>query len=147
MKKKFSTAWNSSRNVAKQRKYRFNAPLHIKQKFLSAHLSKDLKKKYGTRSVVLRTGDRVKVVRGQYRGRENKVDRVDLKKSKVYVTGVERMKKDGSKSLIPIPPSNLIITDLDLDDKKRKAKLERSPGDKKVEKKEPEAEVPQREKL
>ena len=124
MKKQFSTKWNSSKNVAKQRKYKANAPLHIKQSFVSAHLSKDLRKKYGRRSLILRAGDKVKVMRGQYKGSENKVERVDLKNTRVYVTGVERAKKDGSKSLIPVNPSNLLLTDLNLEDKRRKLKLE-----------------------
>ncbi len=124
MKKAFSTRWNSSKSVAKQRKFRIKAPLHIKQRFLSVHLSKDLRKKYGVRAVRVRTGDKVKVLRGQYKGRENKVERVSLKDSKVFVSGIERSKKDGSKSHIPINPSNIMITDLNLDDKKRKAKLE-----------------------
>jgi large subunit ribosomal protein L24 len=125
MKNKFSTSWKSSKRPAKQRKYRHNAPLHIIQKFLSSHLSKDLRKKYGKRSMVVVKGDKVKVMRGQFSGRENKVERVDHKAIEVYVSGVERTKKDGSKSVYPIHPSNIMITELNLDDKKRKEKLEK----------------------
>ena len=125
MKKAFSTKWKSSKRPAKQRKYRGKAPLHIKYKFLSAHLSKDLRKKYGKRRLPVIKGDKVKVVRGQFKKRENKVERVDLKKTKVYITGVERTKKDGSKSMQPINPSNIIITELNLDDKKRKQAIEK----------------------
>jgi large subunit ribosomal protein L24 len=60
MKKKWSKTWKSSKQPRKQRKYRHNAPLHIKHKFLSASLSKDLKKKYNIRNISLRKGDRVK---------------------------------------------------------------------------------------
>ncbi|MBU2561296.1 MAG: 50S ribosomal protein L24 [Nanoarchaeota archaeon] len=126
MKKTFSTSWKSSKRPSKQRKYRHNAPLHLKQKFLSAHLSKELRKKYGRRSLPVVKGDKVKVARGQFKGRENKVERTDHKKLRVYITGIERAKKEGSKSMQPINPSNLIITELNLDDKKRKASLEKS---------------------
>ncbi|MBN1544601.1 50S ribosomal protein L24 [Candidatus Woesearchaeota archaeon] len=126
MKNTFSTSWKSSKRPAKQRKYRHNAPLHIKQKLLSAHLSKDLRKRYGRRSLPVVKGDKVKVARGQFKGRENKVERTDHKKLRVYITGIERAKKEGSKSMQPINPSNLIITELNLDDKKRKASLEKS---------------------
>lgn len=125
MKNKFSTSWKSSKRPAKQRKYRHNAPLHITQKFLSAHLSKELRTKYGRRNIVVVKGDKVKVVRGQFSGRENKVERTDHKAIKVYISGIDRTKKDGSKSTYPIHPSNLIITELNLDDKKRKGKLEK----------------------
>jgi large subunit ribosomal protein L24 len=125
MKKEFSKDWKASKRPAKQRKYRFNAPLHIKSKFLSAHLSKELRKKYARRSMTIVKGDKVKVMRGQYRGRENKVDHVDHNKLQVFITGIDTTRKDGSKSLIPLQPSNLMLTELNLDDKRRKASLER----------------------
>ena len=123
--KKFSIEWKSSKKVSKQRKYRSNAPLHIKQKFTSAHLSKDLRQKHKKRNADVRKGDKVKVMRGQFRKHEGKVDRVDLKKSLVFVTGVESSKKDGTKRMIGINPSNLMITELNMDDKLRQKSLER----------------------
>jgi large subunit ribosomal protein L24 len=125
MKQKFSKTWNKSKQPRKQRKYRYNAPLNIKSKFLGSHLSKELRGKYKKRSIVIRKGDAVKVLRGQFKKKTGKVDRVDIKKSKVHITGIEVTKKDGTKALYPIHPSNLIITDLNLDDKKRKKSLER----------------------
>jgi len=124
MKRLFSNKWNASRRVSKQRKFRFNAALHTKQKFTSCHLSKTLREKHKRRSVNLRVGDKVKILRGQYKGRENKVEKVDLKKERIYVTGIDHFKKDGAKFMIPLKVSNLMITELNLDDKKRKQKLE-----------------------
>ena len=123
--KEFSNAWKSSSNPGKQRKYRFNAPLHKKRKFLSARLSKDLTKKYNTRNLPLRKGDRVKVARGNYRGTLGKIDRINLKRERIFVEGTDRTKRDGTKSLYPIHPSNVIIHELVLDDKMRKQMLER----------------------
>ena len=125
MKKKFSITWKKSKKPRKQRKYRYNAPLHIKQKFVHAHLSKELRKKYGRRNIGLRKGDKVKVMRGQFKKHSGKVDIVDLKKSKVYVTGIEIGKKDGTKTTYPIDPSNLMITELNIDDKMREKILKR----------------------
>ena len=125
MKKKFSTKWKSSKQVRKQRKYRHNAPLHVKQKFVHVHLSKDLKKKYGKRRLGLKKGDKVKIVRGQFRKHIGSVERIDLKKTGVYVSGIEVTKKDGSKTTYPIDPSNLVLTELSLDDKVRQKILER----------------------
>ncbi len=123
--KQFSTSWKESTQVRKQRKYRFNAPKHIKSKFLSAHLSKELRQKYGIRSIRARKGDSVKIVRGQFRGKTGKIDRVDLNKESLFITGIEEIKKDGSKRMLPIRASKAIITELSFDDKKRKKKLER----------------------
>ncbi len=125
MKKKFSKNWIKSKQPRKQRKYRYNAPLNIKSKFMGCHLSKELRGKYKKRSITIRKGDSIKVLRGQFKGKTGKIDRVDIKKSKVYITGIEVVKKDGTKALYPIHPSNLIITDLNLEDKKRAKSLER----------------------
>lgn len=126
MKQAFSKSWKSSKKPSKQRKYRYNAPLHIKQKFMSVHLSKELREKYARRNFPIRKGDKVKVLRGQFKGRENKVEQVMLSKLKVYITGIDRSKKEGSKVKYPFEPSNLMITELNLEDKKRKEALERN---------------------
>ena len=126
MKTAFSKSWNRSVQPRKQRKFRFNAPLHIRQKFVRAHLSKELMKKYGRRSCSLKTGDKIKVLRGSFKGKVGKVERIDLKKSKIYITGIESVKKEGTKYLIPLEPTNLMVTELNLDDKKRKDILARS---------------------
>lgn len=123
MKTKFSKTWNSSTQPRKQRKYKYNAPLHVKQKFLSTNLSKELRDKYGLRNITVRKGDKVKILRGTHKGKEGKVEEVNIKKSKVYITKIERTKKDGSKTRVPITISNMQITELNLDDKKRKQKL------------------------
>ncbi len=125
MKAKWKSCWKSSKQVRKQRKYRYNAPLHVKQKFMRSHLSRELRKKYGVRSVRVRAGDKVKVLRGQFKKKSGKVERVDLKYGKLYVTGVEMLKKDGSKTLYPVDPSNVMIEELDLNDKMRRQKLEK----------------------
>jgi len=123
MKKKFSAAWKKSKQPRKQRKYRYNAPLHIKKHFLNANLSKELRKKYSIRSFSLRSGDKVKILRGQFKGKEGKIESVNTKKTKIYVSKVDVDKKDGSKTKVPIKPSNVQIMELNLDDKMRLEKL------------------------
>ena len=125
MKQKFSHSWIASKKPRKQRKYRYNAPLNIRHNLLSAHLSKELRKKHNTRSIPLRKGDSVKISRGQFKSKTGKIERVLLKRYKVYVTGAEHIKLDGSKSYYPIDPSNLIITELSTEDKKRSEILRR----------------------
>ena len=94
MKKKFSTHWNASRQPRKQRKYLANAPLHIKHKFMSSNLSKELRKKYGKRSFPLRKDDKVRIMRGEYKKKTGKILTVDLKKLKVLIDGIYKSKKD-----------------------------------------------------
>lgn len=126
MKKEWSSAWKGSKLPRKQRKYRANAPLHVRRSFISVHLSKELRAKYSRRAVPVRSGDKVKVMAGSHHGHVGKVDRVDLRRTKVYVTGIDVAKKDGSKATPPIHPSNLMITELSLGDKRREAMLSRA---------------------
>ena len=119
MVKKWSNNWKSSTKPAKQRKYVKNAPLHIKSRMLVSTLAKDLRQKYGKRSARVIKGDKVKVMTGQFKKKEGKVDHVNVKMLEVFVSGIEKIRMDGTKSLYPINPSNLMITTLNLDDKKR----------------------------
>lgn len=125
MKSKFSTAWQGSSQPRKQRKFNYNAPLHIRHKFLSAHLSKDLRQKYGKRNLPLRKGDEVLVMRGFFKKKKAKVSSVDLKNSLVAIEGLQRTKKDGSKINVYFHPSNLQIVTLELADKERISSLNR----------------------
>ncbi len=110
---------------SKQRKRLFQAPYHIRGKILSAHLSSELRSTYNTRSLPVRTGDTVRVLRGDYKGVEGKVMRVDRKKYRIFIEGITREKADGTTILVPIHPSNVEIIRLNLDDKFRKKILER----------------------
>ena len=125
MKKEFVKSWIRSKQPRKQRKYRFNAPKHILHKFLGAKLSKELRQKYTKKTIPLRNGDTVKIVRGQFKGRTGKIDGINMKESKVFVTGVEMIKKEGTKIRQSIHASNMIITGLNLDDKRRVEKLQK----------------------
>ncbi|MBI3032420.1 50S ribosomal protein L24 [Candidatus Woesearchaeota archaeon] len=119
MEKAFSTAWVASTQPRKQRKYRYNAPLHIKRKFLNANLAEELRKKYHVRSLQVRKGDTVKIMRGTHKGKKGKVERVSVKQTKVYVENIHMTRKDGSKSYYPLQPSKLQITELNTDDRRR----------------------------
>jgi len=125
MKQQFSTAWTGSSQTRKQRKFIYNAPLHTRHKFLSAHLSKDLRQKYGKRNLPLRKGDEVLVMRGFFRKKKVKVASVDVKTSLVTLEGLQKTKKDGPKVNVYFHPSNLQITSLELADKTRISSAER----------------------
>lgn len=86
---------------------------------MSANLIKPLREKYKVRSSPIRVGDRVKILRGQFKGQEAKVDRVNVKRAKIYLEKIRVTKKDGSEAAYPVHPSNLQITSLVTDDKFR----------------------------
>ncbi len=92
---------------------------------LAAHLSKDLKEKYNRRSISIRKGDQVKVMRGAFVGIGGEVLKVNLEKYKIYVDGITQKKADGTDVSRPIDPSNVLITELFIEDKERRNMLER----------------------
>ena len=126
MKQEFSTNWVSSVQPRKQRKYRHNAPLHKRQSFVRANLSPELRKRFGKRNMQLRKGDEVKVMRGQFKGKSGVIETISLSKSKIFVEEFKVKKTDGSEIPKGMEPSNLMITKLKLDDKKRQAVLDRA---------------------
>ena len=108
----------------KQRKARYQAPSHVRTKYLNAPLSDDLKEQYKIRTLRVIKGDTVKVTRGDFAGDEGIVDGVDTNKSKLIVHGVSSTKADGTEVPRLIDASNVELTKLNLDDKRRVAKLE-----------------------
>jgi len=65
------------------------------------------------------------IMRGDRKGSEGKVTQIDRKKYRLFVEGATREKVDGTTTFIPIHPSKVMITRLNLDDKWRKKILER----------------------
>ena len=91
-------------------------PLHVKRKKMSTHLSPELRKKYNKRSIGIRKGDKVKIMRGEFKGKTAKVEKVSVVKQKVYLEGIKRRKIDGKEVPIPFHASNLMIIELDTSD-------------------------------
>lgn len=109
----------------KQRKRLFQAPDHIRYKHFAAHLSPELRATHEVRAIPVRSGDTVRIMRGDYKGFEGKITGVDRKEYRIYVEGLRREKVDGTMISAPIHPSKVMITDLNLEDKWREQILER----------------------
>jgi large subunit ribosomal protein L24 len=120
----------SSTKARKQRKARANAPLHKRKRMVSAHLDSALMKEYNVRSVAVRKGDTVRVIRGdkEFKASEAKVASVDLKSLKLIIENVTVPKADGTQKQKPVDPSNVLLTRLDLSDPWRKEKLDSLKG-------------------
>ena len=109
----------------KSRKRRFNAPNHIRRKFMSAPLSPSLKVEHGVRTMPVRRDDTVTIMKGDRRLTDGRVIRVDVSKSRLYVEGVTRQRMDGSTAQISIRPENVMITRMNLDDEWRRNIIQR----------------------
>jgi len=119
MRKSWSREWKSSKQPRKQRKFRANAPLHVRQRLVAAHFSKALRTEWKRRSAPLRKGDEVKIVRGDFAGKSGKISKLDLKALKIFIEGVKRKKVSGQEVDVAIEPSNVIAMRLNMDDKER----------------------------
>ena len=90
----------------KSRKAHFSAPSSIRRKIMSSHLNKELRTKYDVRSVPVRKGDTVKIMRGTLKGREGKIQSVYRKKWCLHIEKIVREKTNGKPTcshLIPVP--------------------------------------------
>lgn len=130
MTENWSKHWKNSKKPRKQRKYQANAPHHQQKQFLNAGLSDNLTDKVGTNTLPVRTGDHVKVLRGDFSGKQGEVSDVNRETHKLYVEGISRETVSGSKTQIAVDPSNVMLTQLNLDDDQRIAKYDLSEADK-----------------
>jgi len=113
------------KNPKKQRKRLFNAPAHIRHKLMAAPLSSELTASRGVKTLPVRKGDTVRIQRGDNKGFEGKVSRVDLSNYRIYLEGLTREKVDGTNIFISVHPSKVQIRNLNLDDKCRKEIIDR----------------------
>jgi large subunit ribosomal protein L24 len=110
----------------KQRLARAHAPHHQARKQIASHLSEELLLKYNRRSATVITGDEVKVLRGDHKGKSGRILEVVVTDRKVVVEGVTNKKADGTEVPLPVDPSNLVIVKLNLEDGRREDRLKRS---------------------
>jgi large subunit ribosomal protein L24 len=109
----------SSKSPRKNRRRVRNAPMHERKKMLKARLDEFLQEEYGLRSLVIKKGDLVRIMRGQFRDTESKVTLVSYKKGIVYLDNTTITKADGKEAVVPIHPSNLMLVKLEMDEERK----------------------------
>ncbi|MGI0015941.1 MAG: 50S ribosomal protein L24 [Nitrososphaera sp.] len=101
-----------------------DVPKHRRDGMLSAPLADSLRELYKKRTVRVVRGDSVKVMRGEYKGVEGKVENVDTERGTLNIEGVQREKIRGGQVKVPIHASKVMITNLKLEDKYRSNKIQ-----------------------
>ena len=112
---------------SKQRRLAALATEKDLQRQMRGNLSEKLREKYGIRSVSVRKGDTVKILRGDFAGIEGKVIETDRRSQRVTVEGVTREKVSGEQTRVPVHVSKITVTSLDMGDRWRSEKLEKKP--------------------
>ncbi len=109
----------------KQRKRQIEAPLHQRKKMLRGHLAPKYLEAGKKRSLTIRKGDQVRIMRGEHKGEEGKVENVNLKNLTITIEGVTQAKADESQSARMIHASNIMIIRPDMSDRRRLMKFGR----------------------
>jgi large subunit ribosomal protein L24 len=109
----------SPKSPKKQRRKIRDSPLHAKKALLKCRLDEFLQEEYGLRSLVVKKGDLVRIMRGQFRDTEGTVIRVDYRKARVFLDSASITKADGKEVNPPVHPSNLLLVKLEIDDERK----------------------------
>jgi len=110
----------SPKSPRKQRRQVQQSSMHTRRNLLNCRLDEFLQEEYGLRSLLVKKGDLVKIMRGQFRETEGKVIRVDHKNIRVHLDSATVTKSDGKEVNTPIHPSNIMLVKLELDDERKK---------------------------
>ena len=110
---------DGTNNPGKQRLALYESDWQARHIRMSAHVAKALRPTTKVRSLPLRLGDSVKVMRGDYKGKAAEIAEVDYTHNRVFLKGITRKKVDGKEAFISFRPSNLLITQLEGKDKRR----------------------------
>ncbi|MEM4250334.1 MAG: 50S ribosomal protein L24 [Candidatus Bathyarchaeia archaeon] len=102
-------------------------PAKRKDTLMRSNLSRRLRERYGVRSVTVRKGDTVKILRGDFAGIEGKIIETDRKNRRVTVEGVTREKVSGEQVRVPVHVSKVTVTSLDMSDRWRTERLGKRP--------------------
>ncbi|HET7644107.1 MAG TPA: 50S ribosomal protein L24 [Nitrososphaeraceae archaeon] len=96
-----------------------NIPKHQIDKSIRSPLTETLRNEYHKRNARVIKGDTVKVLRGEYKNVEGKVEKVKTRNSSLLIEGIQREASKGGKVKVQIHSSNVMITSLNLQDKER----------------------------
>ena len=109
-----------SSKANKQRKLHFNADSAKRRILMTTRLEKVLAEQYKVKSLPIRQGDIVKVVKGTHKGQTSTVSAVCRR---TFCVALESIKRENSKKKtrpVLISPANVVITELKLTQTRRK---------------------------
>ena len=113
-----------SSKPGKQRKAQYNASMHTKRKRVSARLQLDKpdERFAGVRSVTVRAGDTVRVIRGDFshggkrHGGKRKAEPltgpvigIDANNGRILIEGAKQSKSDNREEAVPVHASNVVV--------------------------------------
>ncbi|MCI4358012.1 MAG: 50S ribosomal protein L24 [Thermoplasmata archaeon] len=119
----------TSRQPRRQRLARFEADLFERRRRMAVPLSRELRRRYGRRSLPVRKGDTVRILSGSFKGREERVAKVDRQWYSVTLDNVTTKTGDQKLKPLPIQLTHLVLTRLNLSDAWRRRVLKVPEGE------------------
>ena len=101
----------SSKTRTNRRKY-YKAESEKKRKMMSSGIEKIFRDNHNIKTMPLRKGDEVKIVRGNQKGKNGKIIQCSRKYGYIYINSVTYKKANGEEIYKPIHPSNVLIQKL-----------------------------------
>jgi ribosomal protein uL24 len=113
----------SPHSPRRQRKALYTADSFERRLRMTVPLSRELRGRFRTRSIPIRKGDVVRVLSGSFVGREERVARVDRRAYTLVLDNITLKTGEEKLKALPIRPSHLVITRLNLSDPWRRRML------------------------
>ncbi len=118
-----------SRQPRRQRLAKFEADHAERRRRMALPLSRELRRRYGRRSLPVRKGDTVRILSGSYEGREERVAKVDRRGYTVTLDHVTGKTMEAKLKPLPVQLSHLVLTRLNLADPWRRRVLKVPEGE------------------
>ncbi len=113
----------SPRSPRRQRKALYTADAFERRRRMTVPLSRELRRRFHARALPIRKGDTVRVLSGSFAGREERVARLDRRAYALILDNITLKTGEEKLKALPIRPSHLVITRLNLADPWRRRSL------------------------
>lgn len=113
----------SPHSPRRQRRARYEATTAQRRLRMTVPLSRELRGRFHRRSAPVRKGDTVRVLAGSYKGREERVARIDRRAYTVTLDNVTLKTAEDKLKPLPLRTSYLVLTRLNLSDPWRRRSL------------------------
>src|SRR5580658_9355378 len=114
----------SPQSPRRQRKAGYDATNFERRVRMTVPLSRELRRRFHTRSIPIRKGDTVRVMSGSFVGREERVAKVDRRGYTVTLDNVTLKSGESKLKPLAIRTSHLVLTKLNLADAWRREALQ-----------------------
>jgi large subunit ribosomal protein L24 len=113
----------SPHSPRRQRRALYNATTFERRRRMTVLLSRELRTRFRRRSVPVRKGDTVRVLGGSFKGREERVAKIDRRAYSITLDNVTLKTADEKMKPLGLRPGRLVITRLNLSDSWRRRSL------------------------